>query len=102
MHLLRLVEQGGLSFKESFIGLFRNGRHLVVLVVERIKRVKMTCLDDVKIEERYEMDVALHDHFEVVEFVSREEGLMTRSNNVIKCIVQDCGNVSMDVVDKTV
>ncbi|GJZ14048.1 hypothetical protein Tco_0549278 [Tanacetum coccineum] len=35
------IDSGGLSFKESFIGLFESGRHLVVLVVERTKRVKV-------------------------------------------------------------
>nr|GFB55263.1 ribonuclease H-like domain-containing protein [Tanacetum cinerariifolium] len=41
MHSLRLVEQGGLSCKESFIGLLGRGRHMVVLVVEWTKRVKI-------------------------------------------------------------
>ncbi|GJT69843.1 hypothetical protein Tco_1029129 [Tanacetum coccineum] len=41
MHSLRLVEQGGLSCKESFIGLLRRGRHMVVLVVEWMQRVKI-------------------------------------------------------------
>ncbi|GJQ97418.1 hypothetical protein Tco_0008557 [Tanacetum coccineum] len=35
------VDSVDLSFKESFIGLFRSGRHLVVLVVERTKRFKV-------------------------------------------------------------
>ncbi|GJR50135.1 hypothetical protein Tco_1400656 [Tanacetum coccineum] len=35
------TRQGGLSCKESFIGLFGRGRHLVVMVVEWIKRVKI-------------------------------------------------------------
>ncbi|GJR55519.1 hypothetical protein Tco_1406040 [Tanacetum coccineum] len=53
------IDSGGLSFKESFIGLFRSERHLVVLVVERIKRVKMTCLDDEKMK-KIRNDVPCH------------------------------------------
>ncbi|GJW37287.1 hypothetical protein Tco_0060207 [Tanacetum coccineum] len=66
------VDSGGLSFKESFISLFGSGRHLVVLVVERTKRVKMTCLDDEKMK-KIRNDVPCHDHFEVVEFVLGKE-----------------------------
>ncbi|GJY55198.1 retrovirus-related pol polyprotein from transposon TNT 1-94 [Tanacetum coccineum] len=66
------VDSGGLSFKESFIGLFESGRHLVVLVVERTKRVKMTYLDDEKIK-KIQNDVPCHDHFEVIDFVLGQE-----------------------------
>ncbi|GJY35060.1 hypothetical protein Tco_0420438 [Tanacetum coccineum] len=44
------VENGGLSFKESFIGLFRRGRHLVVLVVEWMKRVKIGDKEDMDMD----------------------------------------------------
>ncbi|GJW61064.1 hypothetical protein Tco_0110399 [Tanacetum coccineum] len=97
MHSLRLVEQSGLSCKESFIGLLGRGRHMIVLVVEWIKkeggekRVKicgqemeyllekfrhhhhhrvdeMTCLDDERMKKR-QNGMPCHDHFEVVKFI---------------------------------
>ncbi|GJW91240.1 hypothetical protein Tco_0168793 [Tanacetum coccineum] len=102
---------GGLSFKESFIGLFGSGRHFVVLVVEWIKRVKIggrrwstcseVCLDfsftvmsmtcrwcDEKMRMRRIWACLAMIYFEVSSCFKSKWAFMTRSNNVINAIAE--------------